>query len=317
MCHLDTTTNRPQERQMNMAAPRGSQNKKIAAVEAEAVLASVKDLDLNSVVNDISGLQVSVQNTLAGLSATLTNKVSQIQQVDTAISLKEARLSELFQIEKEAVSIDDLKAQKAEEEAQWQQQRAERDAEWVEEQEVRDKSWKREEEEHAYAITQAKKRAKEEFDAEVANNKRAENARVEALNKGWAAREDQIAAKESEFADLKDQVESFDSKLKSEISKAEAILGNTLKRQYEHETALLKKDMESERTLHNVKVAAMNETITNLENQIADIQSQLSIARADAKEVATAALNSASGRQVTEALQKAMDTQNQGNGKTK
>ena len=300
-----------------MAAPKGSQNKKIAAVEAEAVLASVKDLDLNSVVNDISGLQVSVQNTLAGLSATLTNKVSQIQQVDTAISLKEARLSELFQIEKEAVSIDDLKAQKAEEEAQWEAERAERDAEWAEQDAARNKSWQREEEEHAYALAQSKKRAKEEFDAEVANNKRAEAARVEALNKAWSAREEEIVAKEEAFAGLEDQVEGFDAKLKAEVSKAESILGNTLKRQYEHETALLKKDMESERTLHNVKVAAMNETITSLEHRIADIQAQLVLARADAKEVATTALNSASGRQVTEALQKAMDTQNQGGNKTK
>lgn len=300
-----------------MAAPKGSQNKKIAAVEAEAVLASVKDLDLNSVVNDISGLQVSVQNTLAGLSATLTNKVSQIQQVDTAISLKEARLSELFQIEKEAVSIDDLKAQKAEEEAQWEAKRIERDAEWAEQAEARTKSWKREEEEHAYALAQAKKRAKEEFDAEVASNKRAEAARVEALNKAWAAREDEIVAKEEAFASLKDQVEGFDAKLKAEVSKAESILGNTLKRQYEHETALLKKDMESERVLHQVKVAAMNETITKLEHQITDIQDQLTLARADAKEVATEALKSASGKQAMETLQKAMDVQSQGGNKTK
>ncbi len=294
-----------------MAVAKGTQNKKIAAVEAEAVLASVKDLDLTKVVGDISTLQVQVQNTLAGLSATLTNKVQKMQDVDTAIGLKENRLSELFQIESEAVKIDDLKAQKMEEENEWEERRLERDATWAEQESDRQKAWKRAEEEHDYSLAQAKKRAQEEFEAEILRNKRSEQNRVEELNKQWATREEEIKSKETEINQLKSDVAGFDARLKTEIAKSEAIVGATLKRQFEHESALLKKDAESERALNQVKIQAMNSTIESLEAQITSLQTQLASARADAKEVATQALNSASERQVSVALQKVMDTQSQ------
>lgn len=298
-------------------ATKGTKNKKIEAVEAKAVLDAVKDLDLNTVVTEISGLQVSIQNTLAGLSATLTNKVQQLQQADAAIDLKEQRLTELFQIEKEAVSLDELKAQKVEEDMSWERKRLDRDAAWEEEAQERDKTWKRTEEEHHYSMTQAQKRSQDEFAALLSQNQRNEKIRQEALQKTWEDRDNALKSREKEFTDLKTQVDGFDAKMKAEVSKAEAIVGNSMKRQYDHEVALLKKDMESERNLNVVKITALEDTIDKLENQIATLQVQLAAARTDAKEVATQALQSASGRQVVDALQRAADSKDQIAAKTK
>lgn len=298
-------------------ATKGTKNKKIEAAEAQSVLDSVKDMDLNKVVTEISGLQVSVQNSLAGLSATLSHKIQKMQEVDTAITLKEQRLQELFQIEKEAVALDELRAQKEEEEISWEQERLDRETAWEEEAQERDKLWKRTEEEHAYAVTQNQRRIQDEFNAVIAQRTREENARQDSLQKIWNDRENTLKTKEKEVSDLQTQVASFDTKMKAEVNKAEAIIGNSMKKQHDHEVALMRKDMESERNMTNIKVSSLTETIKNLDQQLMTLQTQLVSARNDAKEVASQALQSASGRQVAEALQKVVDSNQVNSAKSK
>jgi len=168
-----------------MATTKGTRNKKIEQTEAKAVLDSVKDLDLNKVITEVSGLQVNVQNTLAGLSAALTNKIQQIEQMDTAIDLKSTRLQELYGIENMAITLDDMKAQKAEEEQQTVLQRQERAKAWMEEEAERQKKWKREQEDYEYNRALQQKKWKDEFDAEVLQAKRNEATRIELLQKSW------------------------------------------------------------------------------------------------------------------------------------
>ena len=63
------------------------------------------------------------------------------------------------------------------------------------------------------------------------------------------------------------------------------------------------------RRLIPMKIASQDKVITGLQEQIDNLQMQLVSARADAKDVASEALKSASGRQVAEALQRVVDTQ--------
>lgn len=289
---------------------KGVKNKKIEATEAQAVLDNVKDMELTKVVSEIGNLQVSLQGTLANLSATITNKIQQVDQLDTAITLKEQRLQELHGIEKEAVSLDEMKAQKEEEARKWEKERDERNAQWDEEEEERAKMWQRAEDDFKYTTEQAHKKVQDDFEAQLSKRNREELLRAEQLQRSWTERENGLKAKEQEFTDLKAQVAGFDAKLKTEVSKAEAVLGNVLKKQYEHEMALLRKDAESEKNLSAAKISAMSDQMENLEKQIHDLQIQLAAARSDAKEVATQALQSASGRQVADALQSVVNTRN-------
>jgi predicted nucleic acid-binding Zn-ribbon protein len=71
---------------------------------------------------------------------------------------------------------------------------------------------------------------------------------------------------------------------------------------------MIRKDMESERTLNATKVSALNDLVEGMQKQISDLQTQLSAARQDAKEIASSALESASGRRVSEALQRVVET---------
>lgn len=289
-------------------ATKGNKNKKIEATEAQSVLDSVKNVNLQSVIAEVGGLQVTVQESLATLSGALSSKIQEMQNLDTAIALKNARLKELHNIESEAVTLDDLKAQRDAEQKEWDAQRDERDRIWDDEDAERNRSQQRAEDDYNYTVSVARKKAQDDFDALMASTKRNEALRAETLERGWKDRENVLKAKETEFTNLQTQVAGFDAKLKTEVSKAEAILSNVLKKQYEHEMALLKKDSESEKNLHQIRVSAMDETITSLQEQIKDLQTQLAQARSDAKDVASQALQSASGRDVAVALQRAMDT---------
>lgn len=289
-------------------ATKGNKNKKIEATEAQAVLDSVKGVNLQSVIAEVGSLQVSVQESLATLSGALSSKIQEMQNLETAIALKNQRLKELHNIESEAVTLDDMKAQREAEQQEWNAQRNERDQEWDEEENERNRRLQRAEDEYKYNFELIKKKQYDEFDAEMNKRKRDETLRAETLERSWKERDAALRAKETEFTALQAQVAGFDAKLKTEVSKAEAILGNTLKKQYEHEMALLKKDFDSEKNLHQIRVSAMDETITSLQEQIKDLQVQLAQARSDAKEVASQALQSASGRDVAVALQRVVDT---------
>ncbi len=288
-------------------ATKGLKNKKIEQTEVKTILDSVKGMDLTKVVGEVSNLQVSVQNTLAGLSAALTSKIQQVETMDTAIELKEGRLQELYGIENMAITLDEMKAQKEEESKQTEITRQERAKLWLDEEAEYHRKRKREQEQWEYDQVQVRKKWKDEFDAEVLTSKRNEGIRQDLLQKSWTDREIDLKAREQEFTVLAKQVSEFDARLKTEVTRAESALSASLKRDYEHQMALLRKDNESVAATEKIKNAAYELTIKGLEDQVKDLKLQLVSARQDAKEVASQALQSANGRQVAEALQKVME----------
>jgi hypothetical protein len=275
--------------------------------QSEKVLDVVSTLKPQTVIEEIGALQNTLQNTLAGLSAQISIKLEQMKNVEDAIVLKQEELNELYGIDAEALSLEEMRTQHEQEETNWEKRSLERQAQWEDDEEERAKRWQREEEDHGYEMAQKKKRSQEEYNVEIATRRRAETIRQEDLEKQWKSREEILAGQEKEVVALKAQVAGFDDRLKAETAKAEAIAINRVKKEYEHEVLMLKKDIESERTLNATKVSALDDTINGLQMQISDLQKQLSECRADAKEVTSAALRSASGRQAMQALQRVVD----------
>lgn len=283
------------------------------AKKTQSVLDAVKDLSPDTIVTEVGALQVSLQGTLANISAAITDKIEKMHQVDDAISLKEQRISELYDIEQEALSLEDFRSRIEKEEADWNASLADRRKRWAEEQSERNQVWQREREEHEYSTKMDQQRQKEEFENEVIRLKRDETLRSERLQRDWAEREEVLVERENELIELREKAASFDETLKSEVAKAEAVLGNKLKRDYDHQVQLLDRDMQAERNLNAAKVDSLNATIASLSEQLDEAQAALADARKDAKEVTERALESASGRQVAAALQQA----NQGNSSKK
>lgn len=266
-------------------------------------------LDTSTVVAEIGALQVELQNTLSNVTASVTGKIGEFQQVEAAVTEKQAELQDLYGIEQEAMSLEALRERRAQEQADWDKARQAEQERRDDEQEERDKRWAREEEEHTYMVSRRNKRADEDYAAVVANHRREEAIRQSELQREWAERENFLKEQETEFAELKAQAEGVEDRIKAEVKKAEAIVESRMKKQYEHEVVLLQKDSDAATKLHEAEVRNLNNTISSLSDQIEALQTALDAARRDAREVTVQALESASGRQVSAALSKAMESQ--------
>jgi len=294
-----------------------TKRKQIETTEAQAILESVKDIKIGDVVTQVNNLQISVQKTLADLCSTVTSKVKQVEEVDTAIDLKNQRLKELFGIEQEALSLEDMRSQRDQERLDWDQERQLRHKRWEEEEQEHAKTRNRLEDNWKYEFDQKKKRVHEEFEAEVARAKRNEQIRHEALERSWVERENVLKSKEQEFKVLQVQVANIDAKLEEATKQAEARTAASMSAKFGHEIALLKKDAEADKKVAEMRTSALTNQIAGLENQIEDLQTQLQAARQDAKEVASEALKSASSRQLADTLQRVVTETQQSTGKAK
>lgn len=286
---------------------RTTRSKKAEESQAKAILENVKNLKPEDVIADIGNLQVGLQGTLAGISAEISNKIEQMQHIDEAISLKNQELKELYEIETEATSLEDIKAQKEQAVTDFEKEEADREARWAEDENQRRKRWSREEDDHRWTVRTQQRQMRDEFELQMNLERKNEEDRKDALAKEWAQREDALASREKELEELREKVAGFDNHIKTEVSKAEAILSNRIKKDFEHKIQLVEMEKDAQLALNHAQVESMKETIEDLEEQIDNLQSQLVSARSDAREVTAEALRSASGRDVAVALQRVVD----------
>jgi colicin import membrane protein len=294
-----------------------TKRKQIEQTEAKTILDSVKDIQIGDVVTQVNTLQISVQKTLADLCSTVTTKVKQVEDIDTAIELKNERLKELFGIENEAFSLEEMRAQREQEKLDWDLERQVRQNKWQEEEAEHTKNRNRNEDNWKYDFEQSKKKTLDLFNAEVERAKTNEKLRHESLERSWVDREATLKTKEQEYAAMKAQIDGFDAKVEAAVKQAEARSAAIVTSKFNHEIALLKKDSESQKAVADLRIVSLNEAIDSLHSQIENLSSQLISARQDAKEVASQALQSASNRGVADALQRVVDGQQNTNVKTK
>lgn len=290
--------------------PRARKSTKADEANATAILDAVKGLKPEDVVNQVGELQMKLQGTLAGLSAAIAGKVEQMQKVDEAILLKNHELKDLHDIDAVATTIENMVQQQQEHQEGWEKQTEAQRSVWKEEQNERMKRWQREQEEREYDLQQLLKKKRDDIEIQVSQAKRSEVIRQEDLDRSWEEREAELADKEKVVETLQAKVDSIDDLVKQEVGKAEGMVSSKLKRNYEHQIELMQKDAVSDTRLQQAEIESLKHSIGDLRKENLTLQSQLTSARTDAKEVTEKALESASGRQVTQALQKVVDSAN-------
>lgn len=273
----------------------------------EQITNTVQLLNVNKVVSEIGELQVNIQSTLSGIAAQITGKLEELSNSEKAIEIMKAKLTELYQVEKELQTIEEIKTRKTEEEEKFKKMMASKNEEFNASIEEREKRWEREEEQHLYESELKMKKIKNEFADSIEEQKRLEKIRIEALTSEWAKKEEELASKQTEFIKLKDQVAKFPEVLEKEVAKEKAIVASQLKNNYEHQIQLLTKDAEASKVLFDQKEKAFTNQINEMRMQIQTLNEQLESARTDSKEIAAQALQSAAGKQVVDALQKSME----------
>lgn len=185
--------------------------KKIEERKAKEVIQVAESLSTEGVAKEISNLKIEASKTLAQISDRLEEEVNKFRAIQSAISLKEKELQELYEIErsaltlaaliesqnqkrqefelemaekKEALSqeIEALRAERERERKEYEEEKKERDA-------AEKKRRDREKEEYEYSFKREQKLAKDKFEDEKAKLEKEIQAKREQMENELKERE--------------------------------------------------------------------------------------------------------------------------------
>ncbi len=282
---------------------------KSVELKNDVVLENVKSITLDGVSKKIAAVQVDIQQTLAKLSTELTQNLDTLNTVNAAIVLKQEELKNLHDIEATKISLDTLNQDIETTRQVWTEEQTRKAKEDDLARRERQLRWTREEEQYKYERDQAHKKLEDDFNAHIQEATKQNQLQAEALQKNWEKRESDLKGKEQEFTSLRAEVDAFPAKLKSETEKTAAIVGNTMKKDFEMEKKLLEATFNNKIQLAEAQVTSEKMKTVELEKQVASLKAQLDMAQKDIKEISTKALESASGRETINSLQKALENQ--------
>lgn len=295
-----------------MAKVTGVKNRRAAAIQEKEVLTSVQGLSLDSVSKSITDTQVEVQKVLADLSAKVMERLQQLEQIQEAIGVRQEELKTLHDIEVKATTIDELDEQIAKQRRTWEEEQAEKKRTFAEMQSERNKTWKREEEEYQYKLAQEHRKLEDSFQALMEKQQKANSDKQEQLDKNWAERETELKKRETELVELRTFKEQAPEMVKKEVNAQVAVATNSVKKEYETKAQLAAKDADVEKRLADQTVKALQDTIAKQQAQLDEMKAQREQALRAVQEISAKALESASGRATTDALQRILERDQQG-----
>lgn len=264
----------------------------IQAAETAVVVEKVSKLKSPGVVQAFTDLKLKVHAEIDKLSASVSEGIRTLEEVGSAIEAQQNRLQELYAIEKEALTLDEVRGLRLAEEARFEAYQADL--------EIRRE---REEEEYQYNLSRDRQAEIDAYDDTVRTRDRVDAEKAEKKARALAEREAAVAAQEAELASLRSLVEAHPVAIEAAVKKAEAILGNVLKRDYEHKTQIALKDFEAAHKVANQEIVALRDRLGSCQATIDSLNSALDRARAEVREIAAKAVESASGQQALAALQ--------------
>jgi hypothetical protein len=288
-------------------AVKGAKNRRIVEQQETAVLNKVKDMTFDSVTKELAGVQVELQKTMAELSGQLAEQFQLLEDVQKTITLKREELKELQQIEAAATTLDDLKADIEDMQKQQTEMEAEFKRKFAEQQSETKKVWTRQQDDYQYEIKQKEKLQSDALAEMIRQREKANKEKQEQLEKNWAERETELKKREQELAELRAFKEQAPEMVKKAVNQEVAIANNSLKKEYEHKAQMAQKDAETEKKLADAQKAADAQTIAKLHAQITSLEQQRDLANQRAADTTTKALESASGRSTTEAMQRLLE----------
>jgi len=296
------------------AKVQGTKNRRAVQIQEAEVLASVKDLNLDSVSKSIAETQVEIQKVLSDLSGKVLDRLQELENVENAIRAKKDELKQLHEIEVHATTLDELEARIKEQRRDWEEEQATKQRDFKEMQSERNKQWKREEEEYQYRISQEHRKQQDTLTTMLGQQQKDNKEKQDQLEKTWAEREGELKKREQELTDLRDFKSTNDERIKKEVNASVAVATNSLKKEYETKMMLAAKDAETDRRLAEQTIASSTQNLAKMQTQLDDLNTKLEQAQRDVKEISAKALESASGRATTDALQRIMEKE-QGSGK--
>jgi hypothetical protein len=278
------------------------------AEQAHQVVEKVRQVRTPDVLKDLTDLQIAIAQQVSGISAKVQSALTQHEEVNTAVTVQQERLKELFDIEGEALSLDEFRVQCdaartawREEEAQHADQIAQRDKDLA-------VARQREQREYDYQRDQ-KRRAEEDAYGQQREAIRRQFAQQdEERDRVFKEREAALTAREARCAEIEKQLAEVPAKYEAEKTSAMKAQAGAMAKDHGHAMELLNARHAADMQVRDSTIKQQQVLIDGHGKTIAELQNQLKDANVKITEVANKALESQSGRQALETLQRDRET---------
>lgn len=264
----------------------------------------------------MADLNIYVGKALNDLSRELTSEADKLGEIRDAISIETKSLEELHDIHLAADTLSGLikdhqekkaafEAERVEAEQEFNFQMAEKKFEWKKEQEayaaaLKDnearvkKEREREREEYEYNLALLRKKDVDAYEAQkAALLKEMEDERSK-QERELRDREVAVKTQEAEIAELRARVSGFPLELTAAVERAEKEAASRAETRAAQEAQLLAKEVEGDKRVAQLKIAALEEAVAKQVAQIEALTKKLDEANAKVEEIAVKAIEGAS-----------------------
>lgn len=273
----------------------------------EEVKQAMSALSVDKALQSVSGSSLQVSKAFAQLSEDLIQQTNQLEMIKQAIAIEKEELERLHGVHTVASTIDQLVAEHdaqktafatecANRQAAWLSEQAEKQTKWAREDADRKLTREREEQEYGYRMEQARRADRDGWEETKHQRARIEQDRIEQLGKTWKEREEILAKAEAELNSLRQQVSEFPTRLDAEVKKAEAIVGRSMKKDYEADLALRTSQWDGKFALLTQEIATFRDQIKAKDAEIVELRVQRAASEQNVKEIATKAVDAASSK---------------------
>lgn len=274
-------------------------------VQATALMERVSKIKPEDVTNDFAASTTRLNEMITGASLLAVQKLNVIKDLDATIQLQKDELAQLHSIQVGAETLEALEAEINETRSQWVRDQDAYNKRLDDMDLQREQQRARAEESYQYTLTNSRKSAEDLYQRSCQDRDRANKLKQEELVRDWEKRSNEWKVKEEEFKTLQTQVAGIDTRVAAEVKKAEAIVGNAVKKEHDQLAALRSKDHELALANARTEVNATAGMLKRAEEQVKSLTTELQAANARAQDIASKAMDAASCRQALEAVQRA------------
>jgi len=290
--------------------------KRLEEKKAKEVTQVAESLSSEGIAKEVSTLKIETGKMLAQISDRLEEEINKFKTVQSAITLKEKELQELYEIEKSALTLASLIESQAQKREAFESEMAEKKEaltreieflrsererakkEYEDETKERDTAEKkrreREKDEYDYAFKREQKIAKDKFEDEKGKLEREVQIKREEMERDLQEREKMIASQENELAELRKRAAVFQKEVETAVGKAIKETTDRLNLESKNREELLKKEFAGEKNVLTTRIESLEKLAKEQGEQIARLGLQLEKAYQQVQDIAVKTIEGAS-----------------------
>ena len=279
---------------------------KVETVTKKTIIEEPPAYTIESIVQGLANLKLNLNKTLTNISDKLITEVNKLEAIKKEIAIETKNLEDIHNIQIKGDTLNAFIQEQEEKKkafgeeivsirAQWEKEQEEYEMAVKERDEKLKKERDREVEEYTYNLSLTRRKGRDAYEEEKTALKKALKEERETKMKELLERETEIAAQEAEIAEWKARVKTFPIELEETVKKVEKETGFKLEKEMKQGAELLAKEIEGEKKVSELKIKNLEDTMMKQVLQIDVLTKQLSISSDHVLNIASKAIEGASG----------------------